>query len=147
MLPEVNFGGQPTALSGSPNGVAGARVPYATGYGEVSWTGHFGQYYNLGLTYFGNNNSFNEPPFAVLSANVRYKLNDRGTRVQLSADNLTGAYSTPYAGFFNGIPLPLVRGATQTSLVTGAPVPVSLAATAAGNYGPMSFRFIVTQDL
>jgi len=147
VLPEANFGGQPTALSGSPNGVNGARVPYASGYGELSWTGHYGQYYNLGLTFFGNNNSFNEPPFAVLSANVRYKLNDRGTRLQLSADNLTAAYGTPYAGFFNGNPLPLVRGATQTSLTTGAPVPVSLAATAAGNYGPMSFRFILTQDL
>jgi TonB-dependent Receptor Plug Domain/Carboxypeptidase regulatory-like domain len=147
VLPEANFGGQPTALSGTPNGVAGARVPYASGYGELNWAGHYGQYYNLGLTFYGNNNAFNEPPFAVLSANVRYKLNDRGTHLQLSADNLTGAYSNPYAGFFNGNPLPLIRGATQTSLATGEPVPISLAATAAGNYGPMSFRFILTQDL
>ncbi|HZZ00748.1 MAG TPA: TonB-dependent receptor [Candidatus Baltobacteraceae bacterium] len=147
VLPEANFGGQPTALSGSPNGVAGARVPYAGGYGEVNWTGHFGQYYNLGLTYFGNNNAYNEKPFGVLSANVRLNLNDRGTSMQFSSDNLTGAYANPYAGFFNGIPLPLVRNATQTSLTTGEPVPVSLAATAGGNYGPMSFRFFVTQDL
>ena len=147
VLPEANFGGQPTALSGSPNGVDGARVPYASAYGELSWAGHYGQYYNLGLTFFGNNNSYNEPPFAVLSANVRYKLNDRGTHLQLSSDNLTGAYANPYAGFFNGIPLPLIKGATQTSLTTGAPVPISLAATAAGNYGPMSFRLILIQDL
>jgi hypothetical protein len=147
VLPEVNFGGQPTAISGAPNGVAGARVPYASGYGELSWLGHFGQYYNLGLTYFGNNNSYNEPPFAVLSANVRFNLNDRGTKMQVSADNLTGAYNNPYAGFFNGIPLPLVRKATQTSLTTGEPVPVSLAATAGGNYGPTDVRFILTQDL
>ncbi len=147
VLPEANFGGQPTALSGSPNGVNGARVPYASAYGELSWAGHYGQYYNLGLTFFGNNNSYNEPPFAVLSANVRYKLNDRGTHLQLSSDNLTGAYANPYAGFFNGNPLPLIKGATQTSLTTGAPVPISLAATAAGNYGPMSFRLILIQDL
>ena len=76
-----------------------------------------------------------------------YKLNDRGTHLQLSSDNLTGAYANPYAGFFNGIPLPLVRGATQTNLATGGPVPISLAATAAGNYGPMSFRLILIQDL
>ncbi|HTU81160.1 MAG TPA: TonB-dependent receptor [Candidatus Acidoferrales bacterium] len=147
VLPDANFGGQPTAISGAPNGVAGARVPYTTGYAELNWLGHYGQFYNLGLTYFGNNNAFNEPPFAVLSANVRVRLNDRGTRMQFSADNLTGAYSNPYAGFFNGIPLPLVRNATQTSLTTGEPVPVGLAATAAGNYGPMTFRVILTQDL
>jgi hypothetical protein len=146
VLPNVNFGGQPTAIAGSPNGVASGRVPYATGYGELSWLGHYGQYYNLGLTYFGNNNSFNEPPFAVLSANMRFKLNDHGTRIQLSADNLTGAYSNPYAGFFNGIPLPLVNGATQTSLLTGEPVPVSIAATPGGNYGPTTFRLILTQN-
>ncbi len=147
VLPEVNFGGQPTALSGSPNGIAGGRVPYASGYGELSWLGHFGQYYNVGLTYYGNNNAYNEPAFAVLSANVRFNLNDRGTHMQFSADNLTGAYAYPYAGFFNGIPLPLVRNATQTSLTTGEPVPVGLAATAAGNYGPMDFRVILTQDI
>lgn len=147
VLPDVNFGGQPTALSGAPNGVAGARVPYASGYAQVSWFGHFGQYYNLGVTYFGNNNAYNEPPFAVLSGNVRFNLNDRGTRMQLSLDNLTSAYANPYAGFFNGIPLPLVKGATQTSLITKEQVPVSLTTTPAGNYGPASFRFFVTQDL
>ncbi len=55
VLPEVNFGGQPTALAGAPNGIGSARVPYSLGYGELNWTGH-GQYYNLGLTYFGTNN-------------------------------------------------------------------------------------------
>jgi len=146
VLPDVNFGGSPTAISGAPNGVAGARVPYASGYGEISWIGHYGQYYNLGLKYFGNNNSFNESPFFVLSATVRLKLNDHGTWMQLSGDNVAGAYDNPYAGFFNGIPLPLVKGATQTSLLTGEPVPVSFAATAAGNYGPPTFRIILTQD-
>ncbi len=147
VLPEANFGGQPTALSGAPNGAAGARVPYAGGYAQVDWLGHFGQYYNLGVTYFGNNNAYNEPPFAVLSANVRFNLNDRGTKMQLSLDNLTSAYANPYAGFFNGRPLGLTKNSTQTSLTTGEPVPVSLAATAAGNYGPASFRFFITQDL
>ncbi|HTU68822.1 MAG TPA: TonB-dependent receptor [Candidatus Baltobacteraceae bacterium] len=146
VLPNVNFGGQATAIAGAPNGVAGARVPYASGYGEVSWLGHYGQYYNVGLKYFGNNNMFNEPAFFVLSANVRFKLNDHGTSVQLSGDNLAGAYDNPYVGFFNGIPLPLVQGAMQTNPLTGAPAPVSFAATAAGNYGPPTFRIILTQD-
>jgi hypothetical protein len=146
VVPNVNFGGEPTAISGAPNGVAGARVPYALGYGEINWLGHYGQYYSVGAQYFGNNNSFNEPPFTVLSANVRLKLNDSGTFLQVSADNLTGVYDNPYAGFFNGIPLPLVKGATQTSLTTGEPVPVGFAATAAGNYGPPTYRIILTQN-
>lgn len=146
VLPNANFGGQPTAIAGAPNGVAGARVPYASGYGELSWLGHYGQYYNLGLKYFGNNNAYNEPAFYVLGANVRFNIGNHGTRLQLSADNLLGANSQAYAGFFNGIPLPLVKGATQTSLLSGEQVPVAYAATAAGNYGPTTLRLILTQD-
>ena len=146
VIPDVNFGGQPTALAGAPNGIGSARVPYASGYGELNWSGRYGQYYNLGLTYFGNNNSFDEPPFAVLSGNVRIKVNDRGTRLQLSADNITNAYGNKFVGFFNGIPLPLVNGAVQTNPLTGAFVPAGLAATPGGNYGPASFRIILTQD-
>ncbi|HTZ54118.1 MAG TPA: TonB-dependent receptor [Candidatus Acidoferrum sp.] len=146
VVPNVNFGGSPTAISGAPNGIPGARVPYASGYGELSWNGHFGQYYNLGVTYFGNNNVYNEPPFFVVSGNVRIKLNSYGTHLQVSADNLTGQYDNAYAGFFNGIPLPLVNGATQTNPLTGAPQSVGFAATPAGNYGPTTFRIILTQD-
>ena len=82
----------------------------------------------------------------MLSANVRLKLNDQGTHIQLSADNLTGAYNNPYAGFFNGVPLPLVPGATQTNPLTGVTAAVPFAATAGGNYGPTTFRLILTQD-
>ncbi len=146
VIPDVNFGGQPTALAGAPNGIGSARVPYALGYGELNWTGHYGQYYNLGLTYFGNNNSFNVPPFAVVSANARFSINNRGTSLQLSADNITNAYANSFAGFFNGIPLPLVQGAVQTNPLTGAFVPANLALTPAGNYGPGSVRVILVQD-
>jgi hypothetical protein len=146
VIPEVNFGGQPTALAGSPNGIGSARVPYALGYGELNWTGHYGQYYNLGLTYFGNNNSFNQPPFVVVSANARWSINNRGTSLQLSADNITNAYANSFVGFFNGIPLPLVKGAMQTSPVTGGLVPANLALTPGGNYGPGNLRVILVQD-
>ena len=146
VLPNVNFGGQPTALAGAPNGIGSARVPYALGYGELNWSGHWGQYYNLGLTYFGNNNSFNEPPFAVVSANARFHLNDRGTSLQISADNVTNAYANSYTGFFNGIPLPLVNGAVQTNPLTGKFVPANLALTPGGNYGPGNVRVILVQD-
>lgn len=145
VLPEVNFGGQPTALAGAPNGIGSARVPYALGYAALNWTGTYGQFYNIGATYYGNNNSFNEPPFFVLSANVGFNVGNHGTRLQLSADNLTDVYGNPYVGFFNGIPLPLVKGATQTSPLTGATEPAYLALTPAGNYGPTSVRLQLVQ--
>jgi hypothetical protein len=146
VLPEVNFGGQATAISAAPNGIASGRVPYAGGYGELNYTGRYGQFYSLNLTYFGNNNPFNVPPFFILGANVRFNLNNHGTTMQLSADNLTGVLDTPYNSFFGGIPLPLIPGATQTSLLTGLPLPVGYAATAAGNYGPTTLRIIFTQS-
>lgn len=146
VIPNVNFGGQPTALAGAPNGIGSARVPYALGYGELNWMGRAGQYYNLGLTYFGDNNSYNVPPFAVVSASARWRLNDRGTSLQLSGDNLTNAYSNAYAGFFNGTPLPLVKGAMQIDPLTGSYVPANFALTPQGNYGPASIRLIFVQD-
>ncbi len=146
VIPNVNFGGQPTALAGGPNGIGSARIPYALGYGELSWTGHSGQYYNLGLTYFGNNNSDNHPAFTVLSANARWSISNTGTSIQLSADNLTSAYSDKFAGFFNGDTLPLVKGAMATNPLTGAVAPVYATTTPSGNYGPTSFRVILVQD-
>ncbi|HLI95152.1 MAG TPA: TonB-dependent receptor [Candidatus Baltobacteraceae bacterium] len=146
VIPNVNFGGQATALAGAPNGIGSARIPYALGYGELNWTGHSGQYYNLGLTYFGNNNSYNHPAFTVLSANARWSIGNTGTSLQLSADNLTGAYSDKFAGFFNGNTLPLVNGAQAVNPLTGAYQPVYAAATPSGNYGPASFRVILVQD-
>jgi hypothetical protein len=146
VIPNVNFGGQPTALAGSPNGIASARVPYTSGYGELNWSGHYGQYYNLGLTYFGPNNALNVPPFAVVSANARWSITNHGTSLQLSADNLTNAYANSFNGFFNGIPLPLVNGATQLNPLTGASVPAPFAATPQGNYGPASVRLILLQN-
>ncbi len=145
VLPEVNFGGAPTGLTGSPNGIGSARVPYALGYGELNWTGHYGQYYNLGATYYGNNNMFDEPPFFVLSANLGFNIGDHGTRLQFSAYNLTDVYGNPYVGFFNGIPLPLVKGATQLNPFTGMPEPVYLGLTPAGNVGPTTLRLILLQ--
>ena len=146
VIPNVNFGGQPTALAGAPNGIGSARVPYTSGYGELNWTGHYGQYYNIGLTYFGPNNSFNVPPFVVVSGNARFKVNESGTSLQISGDNLTNAYANSYAGFFNGIPLPLVGGAQQINPLTGAYQPAPFALTPQGNYGPATLRIMLVQD-
>jgi hypothetical protein len=141
VIPETNFGGQPTGLLLGQNGVGSGRVPYASGYGELNWNGHYSQYYNVGVTYYGNNNPFNQPPFFIISANVRMNVGNHGTRLQLSADNLGGVYANPYPSYFNGIPLPLAKGATGP---TGS---IAFAPTPGGNYGPTTLRLILSQDL
>ncbi len=123
----ANF--QPSGLG--YNGLIG-RVPYSTGYGELNFRTLHGFYGNLGLTYYGPNNSYNRPAFGVVSAAVRLPL-ARDVALQLSGDNLTGAYDQGYFGYFDGVSVPLVNGAHGAK--TGY-----VGATDGGNYGPATLR-------
>ncbi len=112
VIPNVNF--QPTGLG--YNGMLFGRVPYAQGYGELNYrTG--GVFYRLGLTYYGNNNSYSVPAFVVLGATVRARLSSR-TTLQLSGENLGGAHANGYlANCVGGVPVPLANhllGATES---------------------------------
>jgi hypothetical protein len=108
-----------------------ARTPYSTGYAEANYLTRSGIYGNIGVTYFGPNNSFNRPAFGVVSANLRVPV-AKGIALQFSGDNLTGAYDQGYYGYFTGVPVPLVvaKGTSTANLgnVDG------------GNYGPATFR-------
>ncbi|MBC5803406.1 MAG: TonB-dependent receptor, partial [Candidatus Eremiobacteraeota bacterium] len=123
----ANF--QPSGLG--YNGLVG-RVPYSTGYGELNFRTLHGLYANLGLTYYGPNNSFNRPAFGVASAAVRVPLAPNAS-LQFSGDNLTGAYNQAYFGYFDGVPIPLVNGAHGAK--TGY-----VGTTDGGNYGPATLR-------
>ncbi len=127
----ANF--QPSGLgyNGVVNGVVG-RVPYSTGYGEFNFRTLHGLYANLGLTYYGPNNSYNRPAFGVVSAAVRLPVAP-DIALQLSGDNLTGAYDQGYFGYFDGVAVPLVNGAHGAK--TGY-----VGATDGGNYGPETLR-------
>ena len=113
------------------NGLSAARVPYAQGYGELTYVSHGGARFVAGLTYFGSNNGFNEPAFEVLSASVRLPLGKQ-TTLLLSGDNLTGAYDKPYVGLFDGMGVPLVNGL--------------LGQVTSGEYGPATFRLTIHYD-
>jgi hypothetical protein len=137
VIPNVNY--QPYSGIGF-NGVGGTggRVPYSQGYAEVNYRKKL-WYGNLGLTYFGPNNTYNDPAFGVMSATIRYSLTKRGS-IQLSGYNLTQAYAAPYYEFFAGTPVPLVNGSHgATSGYLGT--------TEAGNVGPATFRILLTQAL
>ena len=114
------------------NGLSAARVPYAQGYGELTYGTRGGAHFVAGVTYFGNNNGFNEPAFEVLSASIHLPLGKK-TSLQLSGDNLTGAYDKPFVGLFSGIGVPLANGL--------------LGQVTSGQYGPATFRLTVHHDM
>lgn len=138
VIPNVNF--QPTGFGfNSVGGSAGSgAMPYTMGYGELNYRTLRGNYYNLGIQYFGPNNAFSRPPFAVVSAGIRLQVRP-DTSLQLTGDNLTNAYGAPWFSYFAGIPVPLVNGSHGQSLGVLGTVP-------GGNYGPATFRLMVTHE-
>ena len=109
-----------------------SRVPYSTGYGEVNFRSPHGFYTAVGITYYGPNNSFNQPAFAVVSGTIRVPLAP-STTLQFAGDNLTSAYNKGYFGYFSGVPVPLVNGAHgATAGYVGT--------TPGGTYGPATLR-------
>jgi len=137
VIPNVNY--EPSIGIGF-NGVGGTggRVPYSQGYGEVNYRKKK-WYGNLGVTYYGPNNTFNNPAFGVVSGTIRYQVT-KGGSLQFSGYNITQAYSTPYYDFFAGVPVPLVNG------IHGA-TSGNLGTTESGNIGPATYRLLFTQAL
>jgi outer membrane receptor protein involved in Fe transport len=127
VIPNINF--QPSG--NGYNGLSNGRVPYSMGYAEFNYrTPH--AYYLMGLTYFGNNNTYNQPAFEVVNASARWQLGKQ-TSLQLTAYNVLDSYGTRFFSLFGGIPVPLVNG------LQGA--------TAGINVGPTTFQLILHQDL
>ena len=62
------------------------------------------------MTYYGPNNSYNEPAFGVVNASFRQPLT-RNSSLQLSVDNLTGTYDRIYYNFSGtAVAAPLKNG-------------------------------------
>jgi outer membrane receptor protein involved in Fe transport len=120
ILNNVNFQGSGLGY----NGYSFGRVPYATGYGEVSYSARRARF-ALGATYYGNNNSLGRPAYFVTNASLRYDLSPT-VGLYLTAYNLTDTYGSNTYNINGGIPVPLVNG--------------MLGATAAGTVGPPMYR-------
>jgi len=104
------------------------RIPYSQGNAEFSYTFSNGAYASLGETYYGHNNSLNEPAFGIGYATVRYPINDT-LALQISGDNIFNAYPgyLPING--GGVAIPLYGGGT--------------AATTGNVLGPATWRLML----
>jgi outer membrane receptor protein involved in Fe transport len=102
----VNFCGSGPGYNGLS--VSGC-IPYSQGYAEANYQTK-NLFFRLGMTYFGNNNSYSWPAFTVLSASVRAKLSPNLTAT-LSGDNLGASHANSiYQNYEDGAALPLANG-------------------------------------
>lgn len=108
------------------------RIPYSQGNAEVSYTFRNGAYASLGDTYYGFNNSLNEPAFGIGYATLRYPISPRLT-LQVSGDNIFNAYPGILPIYGGGVAIPLVGNQT--------------AATVGNVLGPATYRLIFTAKL
>lgn len=104
-----------TGGSGNANGVSNQAVPYLDGYAEVNWQNPAGWYASYGVTLFGKNNSYNEPPFTVARVTLRAPLSKQ-LSLQVSGYNIFNQYSGFFPIIGGGVGIPLANGGLAPSL-------------------------------
>lgn len=121
---------------GSTIGSLNTRIPYAQGNVALSYSLKNGAYTMLGTTYYGNNNSYNEPPFGYGYFTVRYPL-QHNVALQISGNNIWNAWSGVVPIYGGGVAIPLANGGTAATLgnVLG-PATWTLLLTSTGNGFP-----------
>ena len=128
------------------NGISNKSEAYSMGYFAVHRRGSWGQFAQLGFTYYGSNNTFNMPAYIVGSATLRQPVSP-GTAIQVSADNVFGSNALRYVlyGINSGaIPAPLVPGANTGG---ASPTPLGLGLRGDVPYGPTTLRVMVVKSL
>jgi len=109
----ANFG--PTSLLSS----GGSAIPYSQGYAELNYHAHGGWYGNIGMIYYGPNNTFNEPAFEITRATARVPIHDQNTYVQLAVDNLFNINPEIFDIAGSGLTAPAVGGQFITTNLKG----------------------------
>lgn len=100
---------------GSTVGSLNTRIPYAQGNASLSYAFPNGAYALLGTTYYGNNNSYNEPPFGYGYVTLRYSVT-RSLALQISGNNIFNAWSGVVPIYGGGVSIPLAGGGTAATL-------------------------------
>ncbi len=100
------------------NGISNKSEAYAQGYAEFHIRGKGGQYFSLADTYYGPNNTYNEPAFFIMSGSYRFAVAP-DLSLQLYADNILGTYGESYITYGAGLGAPLING--QTGLRNAIP--------------------------
>lgn len=99
---------------GAP-GVSNQNVPYLQGYAEVNWQNAAGWYASYGVTLFGKNNSYNEPPFTVARVTLRAPVT-KSLSLQVSGYNIFNEYNGFFPIVAGGVGIPLANGGVVPSL-------------------------------
>lgn len=131
VIPGQNLSGGSPLISGA-NDLAQTRVPYAQGYGEISYKWPRGSRLSLGALYYGSNNPFYEPAFAELNSNLELSVGAL-SKFQISVENLTNAFGGTLPAGYAGIPVRLADG--------------SYAPANAGVLQPRTFRIMFRQSI
>lgn len=128
LIPGANFG--PTSVLSS----GGSAIPYATGYAEVNYHARAGYYANVGMIYFGNNNTFNEPAFEIVRATLRAPIGGIShTYFQISIDNVLNTNSQLFDINGSGVAAVAVANQYTTTQLKG--------------YGPRNFHMSLVKNL
>lgn len=95
-----------------PENVAG--IPYAQGYGEISYKWPRGSRLSLGILYTGPNNAYGRSAFAALNSNLELSLGSR-SKLQLSVENLFDSLDGRLPIALAGVPEMLPSGSIVTT--------------------------------
>ncbi|HEX3464770.1 MAG TPA: TonB-dependent receptor plug domain-containing protein, partial [Candidatus Elarobacter sp.] len=118
IVPNANY----TSTGTGFNGISNKAIPYAQGYAEAHYRTERGGLLLLGMTYYGNNNSYGVPAFGVANASLRVPIASARDHaaLQLSVDNLFDVQGGQTIATDAGIPVPLANG--KVGLVNALPV-------------------------
>jgi hypothetical protein len=106
VVPGINYVGDNKPFF---NGISNKSEAYSQAYAEIHKRYEHGQYIAFGGTFYGSNNTYNVPSFVVMNSVYRLPIAEK-TTLQISADNLLGAYTQPWLQYGKGIAAPLVTG-------------------------------------
>lgn len=142
IIPGENFTGPYTSgeVSGyGYGGFANQNIPYFQGNAEISYHWASGIYASFGSTFYGKNNSFNEPPFTISYATVRVPLSDT-LSLQVSGSNIFNTLDAYFPIIGGGVDIPLAG----SPVLNGVHLPAQTASTA-NVLGPATYRFVLTK--
>jgi len=112
VVPNLNFGPNTLVSSG------GSAIPYSTGAADLNYRGGSGVFGDIGMTYYGPNNTYNEPAFATVRASLRVPVTPRAY-LQASASNLLDTYGSTFDEGYQGFKYTNVNGYYYASSLKG----------------------------
>ncbi|MDB5028249.1 MAG: hypothetical protein JWO66_1938 [Candidatus Eremiobacteraeota bacterium] len=125
---------------GGFQGVSNHSIPYANGYGEISYRTLKGSVISFGETYYGKNNSLFQPPFFIANANAHQPLGN-GFAVNLNIDNVFNTLSNSYITEYGS---PVIQPVVAGAMLNG--IPISGATLHGNTYGPRNVRISVSKS-